>query len=327
MAINLNRKTALGAEGFLVSRCNSDGTPLSPSRVLGFYGTIDLSAYVAGGDNAYLGVKIDNGTEDVQLVNWTAAVLKTAVTVAEMFAAINAAFADITASADSSTGRLLIAYTGAGTPTFMQIFSVSTHPTFAAELDFGQGQEFGGEGAYYRGCLDNAKSITVPNDLKDIENIETEAGDGTLVTVIIAAIMKGKIPVMTFNNSDKQLKQLIQGGTWDAAISEYSPPTSLATRKPKFSIRVFSAIYGTGTSLREDMDGYEHLKLPVVTGIEADTTKEAKTLQEISYSCKAAEWRNSSGTLQPCYTERNYTQEEHAALDVDNIEPEMTYTT
>lgn len=328
MAVNLNKRTALGAEGFLVARCNSDGTPISPTRVLGFYGTVDLTAYVASGDNAFLGIKIDNHAEDVQLVDWTPAVNKAAVTVDEMVTAINAAgFTDITAAPDPATGRLLIVYSGAGTIDFLQVFSVSTHPDFAAELDFGQGQEFGGEGAYYRECFDDAKSITLPNDIKDAENIESEAGDGTLITVMIAAIMKGKKPVLTFDDSDKQLKQMIQGGTWDSDTSTYTPPLSSQTRKPKFTIIVFSAIYNKGSSQREDMSGWQMLTLPMVTGIEADSTLEAKSLQEIAYNCNASEYENSSGVKQACYTETNLTEAEYVDLDPEGIEPDMEYTT
>lgn len=328
MAINLNKRTALGAEGFLVARCNPDGTPISPTRVLGFYGTVDLSDYSVGGHDAYLGIKIDDGVEDIQLVDWTAALDYAAVTVAEMVTAINAAgFTNITASPDPATGRLLIVCTAPAGINFLQVFSVSTHPDFAADLDFGQGQEFGGEGAYYRECFDDAKSLTLPNDLKDAENIESEAGDGTLITVMIAAIMKGKKPVLTFNDSDKQLKQMIQGGTWDPDISTYTPPLSSQTRKPKFSIIAFSAIYNKGSSQREDMSGWQRLNLPMVTGIEGDSTLEAKTLQEISFACQASEWEDSSGVKQPCYTETNYTEAEYASLNPEAIEPDMDYTT
>ena len=52
MGVNINKKTAFGPEGFLIARNNPDGTPASPDRILGFYDTVDLSAY-APQDDAY----------------------------------------------------------------------------------------------------------------------------------------------------------------------------------------------------------------------------------------------------------------------------------
>lgn len=321
MGININKKTAFGPEGFLIARNNPDGTPASPNRVLGFYGTVDLSVY-APQDDAYLGVKIDNRAEDVQLVDWGAAADVTAVTVAEMVIAINAAgFTDITAAPDPATGRLLITYTGAGTVTFLQVFAVDTHPNFSAELDFGQGQAFGGEGVVYYEAFDNTRSIGLPKNIKDSEEIENESGDGTLITVIIPAILKGVNPVITCTDNDFRIKQLIQGGTWNSATSVYTPPLSSQTDKPIFSVHIFAPIYNKGTNQREDEAGYQYIRIPSITGLEGDETLETKTLQETVYNCKASEYEDECDIKQAYATYQNLSTDEFTALDVENIEP------
>ena len=321
MGININKKTAFGPEGFLIVRNNPDGTPPSPDRVLGFYDTVDLSAYAAAYD-AYLGIKIDNNAEDVQEVDFSGAIDPTAVTVQEMVDAINAAgFTDITASIDVTTQRLLIRYTGAGDPDFLQVFSVDTHPNFAAELDFGQGQTFGGEGCIYYEAFDNTRTINLPKNIKDAEDIENEAGDGTYIGVTIPAIVKGYDPVITIKDDDYEIKQLIQGGIWTAATSIYTPPLTSQTRKPIFSVIMFSPKYGKGSHLREDEDGYLRKDIFHITGYEADATYETKALQEISYNCKSTEWENENDVTQPYYQDETLTPDEFDALNVEEIHP------
>jgi hypothetical protein len=327
MGIDINKKTEFGPEGFLIARNNPDGTPPSPSRVLGFYGTVNLSAY--GPDNdAYLGIKIDNNAIQTNQVDWTAAVDKSAVTVQEMVNAINAAgFTDITASVDTATSRLLIQYTGTGNPTFLQVFSVDTHPTFAAELDFGQGQTFGGEGLIYFEAFDNARSIGLPKNIKDSEEIENESGDGTLITVIIPAIVKGYNPVLTCTDNDYQIKQLIQGGTWVSLTSTYTPPLSSQTRRPIFNIILFSPLYNKGSNQLEDEAGYLMRRINSITGYESDETFETKTLKETAYNCKATEYENQNDVKQPFYTDKNLSSEEFEALHVDEITPDTDIDT
>jgi len=328
MGININKKTAFGPEGFLISRNNPDGTPLSPDRILGFYGTVDLSDYSIGGHDAYLGVKIDNNAEQVFEVDWTGAVDYTAVTVQEMVDAINAAgFLDITASIDVITTRLLIAYTGTGTPDFLQVFSVDTHPNFAAELDFGQGQEFGGEGAIYYEAFDNTRTINLPKNIKDAEEIENEAGSGDFIAVTIPAIIKGYNPVITIKDDDYEIKQLIQGGEWTAGTSTYTPPLTSQTESPIFSVIMFSPKYGKGSHHREDEDGWLRKDIFSITGYEADVTYETKALQEISYNCKATEWQNEDDETQPYYEDNTLTPDEYDSLHVEEIHPVTDITT
>lgn len=326
MGININKKSAFGPEGFLISRNNPDGTPPSPSRIIGFYGTVDLSSY--GSNTAWLGIKINNNAEDYKLVNWSAAVDKTAVTVAEMVTAItNAGFTDITASVDTATSRLKIVYSGSGTCNFLQVFSIDDDPTFAAELDFGQGQTYAGEGLIYYEAFDNTRTLGLPKNIKDAENIENEAGDGTFIEVVVSAIVKGLNPSIVIKDDDYEIKQLIQGGTWIPATSEYTPPLTSQTEKPLWNIIFFSPVYDKGSHNRENMSGYLRKDIYNITGYEADVTYETKTLQEITYECRATEYQNENDATQPFYKDKMLTVDEFNNLDVENIHPVTEYDT
>ena len=315
--MSINKKTSFSVEGFRAMRANPDGTPAAIDRMLGFSGTVDLSSIV--GNAADITVKIDNETEDTQEVDWAAAVDKTAVTVAEMVTAFNlAGFTDVVASPDAGTGRFKVAYDGSETPSYIQLYNGDTD-NLATLLDFGQGQTYGGEGLKFVKCFDNTISIGLPKNIKDREEVEGEAGDGTIITVIKEAIVKGINPVITMMDNDLELKQLIQGGTYNSTTNLYTPPTTSVTSKPIFSLEVFCPVYSKGTNKREDMDGYEFLKLPSCTGVEGDLTKEAKTLGNYIYNVTATEYDNSSGVLQPTWTEQLLSNEDFAALEVEEV--------
>lgn len=318
--MSINKKTAFSLEGFLLARNNPDNTPISPTRIIGFYNTVDLSGY--SGNSAYLGVKINHNTEQYLVVDWSAAVDNTAVTVQEMVNAINAAgFTDITAAVDTATSRLRIYYSGSGTCNFLQVFSVDVDPTFASDLDFGQGQTFGGEGAIYYEAFDNARTFNLPKNIRDVEQIENEAGDGTYIEVLVQAIIKGYNPVMTFKDNDYEIKHLIQGGTWIPATSIYRPPLTSQTLKPTFSLIFFAPIYDKGTHNSEDMAGYLRKDIYNITGYEADDTHETKALQEMSYNCRATEYKDENDVTVEFYQDQMLTVDQFNSLNVKSIHP------
>ena len=86
----VNQKARFATEGFRVKRSNPDGTVPTASRFVGFANTADLSAVLDETlFTADLTIKIDNGTAQTETVDLSDAVDKTAVTVAEAFAALN----------------------------------------------------------------------------------------------------------------------------------------------------------------------------------------------------------------------------------------------
>jgi hypothetical protein len=312
----INKKLEFSIEGLLLRRSNPDGTPTTPSRILGFSGTVDLSGF--GGTTAELVIKTDT-VEETKTIDWTAAVDPAAVTVAEMFGFINtAAFTDITASADSTTGRLLIIYSGAESPNFLQVYD-GVDLGFAAALDFAQGQTYGGPGVKIVNAYDNVKTVARPKNIKDKQEVETEAGDGTYSSVIIEAITKGEDPVLTFNDSDFNIKQLIMGGVYDEVANSYRPPTTKQTNKPLFVLDIFVTAYDKGANQQEDINAYNWTTLFQCTGNEGDKTNDTKTWADFIFNLSSSEYTDEAGVLQSYMEERNIPREDYNALDVKNL--------
>lgn len=313
----INKKVSFSVEGLILIRSNPDGTPVSIDRILGFANTVDLSVYSLTAD---LTVKIDSGAEDTQTIDWTAAVDPTAVTVAEFVTAFNAAgFTDVTASQDSITGRLLIAYTGSGSPNFLQLYD-STDIGFAADLDIGQGRKYGGSGAKYIIAFDNTVGVGLPLNVKDKEEIETEAGDGTYTSIIIEALTKGLNPVITFNDDDFRIKQLVQGGTYDDIDNSYEDPITEQTNKPIFTMEVYHDIYNKGSGQpREDNAGVKRIILYSCTGNEADIELGTKTIPNYAFNLTSGEWQDETGAKRPFRRQQNLSIEDFEALDVYNL--------
>lgn len=313
----LNKLLEFSIEGFILRRSNPDGTPTTTSRVLGFSGTVDLSVHTPT-FIVELAVKVDS-TEEIKDVDFSGAIDKAAVTVAEMVTSINnAAFTDITASADSITGRLLIEHDTPASVKYLQVYDGST-PGFAASLDFGQGIKYGGKGVSIVRAFDNVISVELPINQKDKEEVETEAGDGTYSSIIIEAITKGLNPVLTVNDNDFNIKQLVMGGVYNITNNSYKPPTTSQTRKPIFVCEVFVTIYQKGVNNREDIAGYNQTILFSCTGNEGDISKATKAHTNFIFNLSSTEYNDETGIRQPYKEEVNLTPEEYIALDIENL--------
>ena len=315
MAI-LNKLFNYSLEGLHMRRANPDGTPSLPERTLGFSGTIDLSGF--GGTTAELTIKVD-GVEETKTIDWTAALDPAAVTVAEFVTAFNLAlFTEVGAAIDSITTRLLIDYTGVGTPKYLQIYD-GVDIGFAAILDFGQGKKYGGNGTKIVVAFDNVISVAMPKNIKDKEEIESESGDGTLKSVIIEALTKGLNPVLTFNDDDFQIKQLVMGGVYDSIENSYIPPTTDQVDKPIFTTEVFVPLYEGASNPREDKQGFKQTILWSCTGNEGDDTNETKTIANFTFNLSSGEYKDENGITIPYKKEINLTPEQYEALDVENL--------
>ena len=108
MSLINNAKYHFGFEFLRIMAANPDLTPPSPSRIVGGIGPFDYSgaAVPAAVD---LFIKIDGALDSVVAIDLSGVGAIGAVTVAELFAAINtAAYTNITASQEAGTTRLLI---------------------------------------------------------------------------------------------------------------------------------------------------------------------------------------------------------------------------
>jgi len=308
-----NLKTRFATEGFRAMRLNPDGTIPAASRFLGFTGTVDLSAILDVGDAADLTVKIDSTAEDTNTVDFTDAVDKAAVTVAEAVAALTtAAFTGITWSLDTATGRLKgVSATG----TYVQVYG-----ELAAALDFGQGLDHGGEGLVFVKSFDDlTKSIGLPKNIKAKEEIDVEGAQGTVTRMVISAKLQGMSPVIATKNKSYDMLEMIQGGTYNRTNNTYDPPLSSRTQSPRFFVEVYSPLYSQGVSKMEDLTHYEKLLIRSCIGMEGDVPIEAKAWANYSFNLEATEYVNESSVTLPAWQESQLTLANFEALNVETV--------
>ncbi len=139
---------------------NPDGSMPSTTSILGGVGPFDFSG-VDDISAVAIYSKIDSGSTESDTVDLSGAADQSAVTVAELFAAINVtAPTDITASDDSTTGRLKLAYSGSGSPSYVQVWGDAVQ---LANVGYGNGQRI----AY----INTQQTFTFAPDRKDDETI------------------------------------------------------------------------------------------------------------------------------------------------------------
>jgi hypothetical protein len=317
----INRKEQFGVEGFRLQRNNPDGTIPTYDRMLGTSGGVDVSS-LSGTEVIW--VKEDNGTATSETVDITGGVYadNTSATVGELVTALTAAIAttNLTFTSDAGTSRLHAALTS-GTATKIQIYGdLISFLGFGKESAEANDSLTTGIGLKIVSAFDSTKSIGLPKNIKDKEEIENETGDGSLTSVITNAIVKGLTPVMTCAKNDYEMKWLVMGGVYTAASDTYEPPTiESQTTKPSFNVEIFSPGYDQGSNLKTNIAGWEYILLRNCTGYEGDISKEVKAFTDIVFNLDAAEYVDSSGTKFAAYTEEQLTLAEYEALDVTNV--------
>jgi hypothetical protein len=116
MAIQATNKARFALEGFRVKRCNPDSTMATPSRTVGFVGTVDISAVLDAANEAGLGIKIGAAPWQQKAIDFsTADVRTTSYTIATLFGAL---LAMVTTSTPTETALTAME---AGTPSQFDI--------------------------------------------------------------------------------------------------------------------------------------------------------------------------------------------------------------
>jgi hypothetical protein len=314
MAIDKQELGDFSIQGARLQRLNPDGTQPLPSNTLSGVGPFDLSGLTASAGD--LTIKIDNGTPETNSVDFAGAVDINAVTPAEAVTALTAAsFTDITFSA-TSDDRVKIAYSGAGTPSKMQVYD-----ELVGYMDIGKSGISGLSvlGTQILKAFTSTVSLARAKNIKAGEEIELEAGDGSLYTVITDDIMKGENPVLNLAKNDFEMKELIQGGSFDATNVVYTPPTTDQTEQPRFSMETFVPEYQKGTNKRSDLVGYLKTTHYSCVGIEGDISNEAKAWAQFAYNLKSTEWTDLTGAKKAAYDETKLTTAEFDALNVEDV--------
>ncbi|RLI54169.1 MAG: hypothetical protein DRP09_13790 [Candidatus Thorarchaeota archaeon] len=308
MGYTFDKKTSFSIEGSRWRRLNPDGTYPAVDNHQGFLGTIDVSGLTASANMLY---RLNGqGAFTTIVVDFTAMTFSddTEATVAEVVTGLNldSAFSAVfTASEDSTTERLKIVET-ADTATYLE-FAPSTVDNITELLGLGaySGNALG-FGTHFIDCFDNSGALGLPKEIKDFEEIEIESGDGSTISMVTAALLKGLNPSLALNDESWELKELIMGGSNDQTVTgvsnRYTPPTGGQVYLPGFAGEVYEAKYDKGSNLRNNMTGYKRLNLNNCNGIEGDLNDEVKAWATYQYNLRVREYF-ISGTRYPGYTE------------------------
>ncbi len=307
MAYSFDRKTSFSIEGSRWRRLNPDGSYPAVDRQLGFMGTIDVSSLIATDSIKY---RLDGKGDFTSIVvDFTAMTFAddTKATVAEVVTGLNANVnfsAVFTAAPDTGTSRLLVSET-AGTAKYLEF---SGEGNIVPLLGFGSytGSDFG-FGTHFISCFNDAGALGLPKEIKDFEEIEVESGDGSTLSMVAAALLKGLNPTLAMTDELFELKQLIQGGSNDQTVTgvsnRYTPPTGAQVYLPGFAGEAYEAKYDKGSNLRNSMTGYKRVNFNNCNGMEGDLTSDVKAWATYQFNIRVREFFDVDGNRQPGYTE------------------------
>jgi len=285
---------------------NDDSTLPSPDRIMGGAGPFDFS----GVDNPAtvpMSVKIDNGETETRNVDISGAADIEAVTVEELVDAINAAgFAEVTASVDITTGRVLIQYNGTEDVYVLQVWGI------CAELGrIGQGL----------GCQfirsNTIQSINVTPVRKDEERIAITDAQGKDTEILTDGYRKGFTAVIVDTVEDLNLLELIEGGTINDETGEYTDPTSESEKK-YFYIEAFYGRYSEGENKEADMTGVRREFYQSCKGTEGDANRE-RNWKNSNYNITGTSYKDENEDIYGASRRLDLSVEEWEALDVKNV--------
>jgi hypothetical protein len=286
-----------------VTPLNDDLTIPEASNIIGAVGPYDFSNTVAVISAVPFISKIDSGAEETVTVDLSGVADNSAVTVAELFAAINlAAPTDVTASEEAGTGRLKL------------VFASGTVVQAYGECNTLAGI---GQGKGVRVISSNTmQSFTDNPNLKDEETFTTTDGKGIDTEVVTDGYRKGVAGVLTDTAMDYLMRMIIEGGDYDEVNLVYSAPTVL-DQKIYFKLEIFSARYLVGTNKEADIDGYIQEVIYSCKGSFGDRTKERGFVNAV-YNYTATSDK-STGVVTSDTEEYELTVSEFDALDLENI--------
>lgn len=307
--LRTNAKYAFGLEFARFMPLNADLTTPTTTSMLGGIGPFDFSGATSTAA-VPLTIKIDNGTAEtvnIDVSTGVGSVDESAVTVAELFAAINAETpTDMTASADVTTGRIKLAYSGAGSPDYIQVYGEA-----ALISEFGQGYGL----KFIKS--DTLKSIGDSPTMKDVETFTTTDSNGLDTEVMSDGYRKGFTATIVDSAEDWELLALIEGGTYDSANGTYDVPTS-ETTKPYFYIEAYYSQYSKGTNKEADITSYVKKTFRTCSGVVGDKTHE-RGFADGNYTITGTSYKDASGNIYGDTQLEQLTVEEYEALDLYNV--------
>jgi len=306
MAYAYDGNTAFSNEGFRLRRSNPDGTVPTPANHLGALGTIDCSALIATDVITY---RFDGtGAWTDFIVDLSAlGASETPTSIQAVLIALAPLQAIFTTSVDGDTGRLKFLDTVGGHDYLEMKGLVST------TLGIGQYGDALAMGTGFVDCFDDTAAINMPRNNKDSEEVEQEAGNGTLQTMLIDAQTRGLNPSIGMTDEKYELKVMFMGGVWDETTKVYTPPTTEIITKPRILGEIFIPKYAKGSMHRGDIQGYKMYDIKNMVGHEADVSHEVKSWANYGFDCQVSEY-TISGTKYPGWLEQELTNVEYTAL-------------
>lgn len=270
----------------LVQPLNADLTQPNTDSQIGGIGPFDFSGEPIA---TAIPLNYKNGTAANASVNVDLSLVVdiSAVTVAELFAAINtAAPTDLTASKDVATDRLKIEHDTPSSIDYLQLWGP------IATIG-GIGQGIGTRIAY----LNTQKSLSEAPVLKEQEEFGSTDSNGIDTEVQSDGYRKGNSGVLTDAADDWYLKSVVDGGTYDETNETYDVGTSL-TQKRYFRIISISARYKVGTNKEADLVDYMKTEVFSCKGASGDRTKERGFVDTV-YNWSATSPKDGNGAPLP----------------------------
>ena len=299
----MSKKLGYSVLLYRVLPLNPDGTKVEPlgSGVVGGGGPFNLQSILTA-NKASLVVKIDGQTSTGEC-DFTAAVVKTAVTVDEAVVAINTAtFADITGITASKTseGRIKIVSDGIG-ERFIEV---------SGEL----AKALGLERVYV--VAKEPKTVKFDPDIETGNSVKATSGRGLVAEIREPDKVKGMKVEITDAEENPLMAVAMVGGSYDIAKKRYLPPMSTDDAKPMFHLETFQALYDGGISQKGGRIGFRMRVFPSCTAspLGGENTEEQFTAGQ--YSVVSVENRNDSTNPLPAYYYEDLTTVEYAAVEV-----------
>lgn len=250
-----------------------------------------------------LTTKIDAGAAEDVTIDLSGAVDQAAVTVDEVFAAINvSAPTDVTASKDGTSGRLVLTFASG---TVIQCYGE------AAELSLI------GQGIGVKVISTNTmRSISESPIVKDEETITTTDAKGIDTEVVTDGYRKGNSGTFVDTATDFELRKVFEGGSIAAATGVYSVPNS-TSRKVYFKLEMFSAKYLVGTNKEFEIDSYQQTVIYSCKGTYGETARD-RNFSDANYTYTATSPR-VAGVISQDTDYIPLTVEEFEALQLEDI--------
>jgi hypothetical protein len=259
-----------------------------------------------------ISIKTDNGSWVNDTVDLSAVSSISAVTVAELVAAITAgAVTNLTASAESVTGYLKLALTTPGTAKYLQV---------KGEVALYTGMGYGYEMLIRQ--IDTQQSIADEPTNKEPERLEIVDSNGKVTAVISDGYRTGANITFTDTAMALDLRALLEGGLYETVAGytnkKFTAPDS-KSKKPVFTLEYFTAVYLKDDNQESNLVGYNWYKYrsckATVGGSAGDRNMQAKT-----YTISATPYRDPLTNVKyPDQTIQELTVSEYSALDVLDV--------